>query len=130
MPRAKSSSAAPARPMFSEKRDAKLFAEWGVDFLKYDFCNDKRTPREAYTLMANALRAAGREIRFSLCSWGAGAPWQWGASVAHSWRTGRDLFAVWGAKDAKKLGLPNYLQSVLEAVDNQARLARYAGLYV
>lgn len=110
-----------------EEMDAKTYAEWGVDFLKYDFCNDKRTPREAYTLMANALRAAGREIRFSLCSWGAGAPWQWGASVAHSWRTGRDLFAVWGAKDAKKLGLPNYLQSVLEAVDNQARLARYSG---
>ena len=110
-----------------EELDAATYASWGVDFLKYDFCNDKRPAREAYSRMARALQSTGRDIRFSLCSWGAGAPWQWGATVGHSWRTGRDLFAAWDGTAVKALGLPNYLQSVLEAADNQARLARFAG---
>jgi alpha-galactosidase len=47
--------------------------------------------------------------------------------VGNSWRTGRDLFAVWDRAAAASLGLPGYLQSVMEAVDGQRGLARFAG---
>ncbi|MDR3329326.1 MAG: glycoside hydrolase family 27 protein [Prevotellaceae bacterium] len=83
-----------------EYQDALKYAEWGVDYLKYDWCNtasmssdaDKETyAAEAYTVMSDALRAAGRPVLFSLCEWGSTNPWKWAAPVGHSWRTTGDI---------------------------------------
>jgi len=81
-----------------EEADAQTFADWGVDFLKYDFCyapagTDGPT---LYRRMGQALRATGRPIIFSLCEWGKHEPWTWGASVGgHMWRTTGDINDSW-----------------------------------
>lgn len=59
--------------------DAQTFAEWGVDFLKYDFCHFPKTAdcKTHYRRMAMALKATGRPILFSACNWGVQEPWEW-----------------------------------------------------
>jgi alpha-galactosidase len=81
-----------------EETDAQTFAEWGVDFLKYDYCYvppglDGPT---LYSRMGQALRATGRPILFSLCEWGGREPWKWGARAGgHMWRTTGDIEDSW-----------------------------------
>ncbi len=78
-----------------EFEDAKTFAEWGVDFLKYDFCHFPRTAdcKQAYQTMSIALKHSGREILFSACNWGVKEPWNWMRSIgAHMYRSTRDIF--------------------------------------
>ena len=62
-----------------EEEDAQTFAEWGVDFLKYDFCYKPLgvDGRALYERMGQALRATGRPIVFSMCEWGLMHPWDW-----------------------------------------------------
>ena len=75
-----------------EYQDAFMYAHWGVDYLKYDWCyTNNINPKGAYALMRNALRAAGRPIFFSMCEWGSSKPWEWAAEVGHSWRTTGDI---------------------------------------
>jgi alpha-galactosidase len=75
-----------------EETDAATFAEWGVDYLKYDNCNNQNVPAiERYTKMRDALKATGRDIVFSICEWGQNRPWEWGADVGHLWRTTGDI---------------------------------------
>lgn len=103
-----------------EEVDARSYAAWGVDYLKYDFCDTQGlpgTPRQIYARMATALNRTGRPMLFSLCNWGVGEPHEWGAALGHSWRTGRDVFAAWDEEHVRALRLPSYLQSVLSAVD-------------
>ena len=82
----------------NEEIDAQTFADWEVDFLKYDYCH---VPPGAhgptlYRRMGQALRQTGRAIVFSMCEWGTNKPWEWGASVgAHMWRTTGDIFDTW-----------------------------------
>ena len=66
-----------------EFTDAKTFASWGVDFLKYDFCNfpESGNCRGRYQTMSMALKASGRNILFSACNWGREDPWKWMRSV-------------------------------------------------
>ena len=74
--------------------DARTFADWGVDFLKYDFCNFPETGdcRVRYQTMAMALKATGREILFSACNWGQQEPWSWMRSVgAQMYRSTGDI---------------------------------------
>ena len=74
--------------------DAETFATWGVDFLKYDFCNFPQTGdcRTRYQTMAMALKASGRDILFSACNWGREEPWKWMRSVgAHMYRSTGDI---------------------------------------
>jgi alpha-galactosidase len=80
-----------------EEQDARTFAEWGVDLLKYDWCYaaDVYSTRDEmhalYQLMGSALRATGRPIVYSLCQYGLHAVGEWGARVGASlWRTGGD----------------------------------------
>ncbi len=83
-----------------EAVDAATFAEWGVDFLKYDFCYTAAgsDPIALYRKMGQALRMSGRDIVYSICEWGVNRPWEWAASVgAHLWRTTEDIFDVWGS---------------------------------
>lgn len=75
--------------------DAKTFAEWGVDFLKYDFCYKPITADGPllYRRMGHALRASGREILFSACNWGCDDVWSWIRSTgAHMYRSTGDIF--------------------------------------
>lgn len=78
-----------------EKQDAATFASWGVDYLKYDNCNNQNVDaRTRYTAMAEALRATGRPIFFSVCEWGENKPWLWAGKPpidAGSWRTTGDI---------------------------------------
>jgi len=75
-----------------EYQDAYTYAQWGVDYLKYDWCYTSNiNPKGAYALMRNALRSAGRPILFSMCEWGTSKPWTWAENVGHSWRTTGDI---------------------------------------
>ena len=74
--------------------DAKTFAEWGVDFLKYDFCNFPESGNciNRYHTMSMALKASGREILFSACNWGMQEPWKWMKSIGvHMYRSTGDI---------------------------------------
>jgi alpha-galactosidase len=76
-----------------ENQDAQTYAEWGVDYLKYDWCDhDGLEAEAAYSKMRDALHAAGRPIVFSLCEWGSNKPWEWAQNVGHLWRTTTDIF--------------------------------------
>ncbi len=88
-----------------EEQDARTYARWGVDFLKYDWCGySKVTPgwgveelRKPYALMSAALRSSGRDIVFSFCQYGMGRVWTWGeAAGGHLWRTTADMIDTWG----------------------------------
>jgi len=80
-----------------EVADANKFAEWGVDYLKYDNCNNEKRPAiPRYTAMSNALKATGRPIVFSLCEWGENKPWEWGKQAGGMlWRTTGDISDKW-----------------------------------
>ena len=84
-----------------EEQDARQFAAWGFDLLKYDWCSYGRlfpkphsleTMQKPYRLMGDLLRRQPRDIVFNLCQYGMGDVWKWGAEVGgHSWRTAGDL---------------------------------------
>lgn len=83
-----------------EAIDAKTYAEWGIDLLKYDYCYAPLGQKEAinrYQTMGLALEKSGRSIVFSVCEWGLRKPWKWAAQKAHGqyWRTTPDIFDYW-----------------------------------
>ncbi len=82
-----------------EEQDAKTFASWGIDYLKYDYCNapeDSVTAKIRYKKMAEALRNSGRKIVFSICEWGGRQPWFWAADAGGQlWRTTGDVRDSW-----------------------------------
>ncbi len=87
-----------------ELQDARYFASTGFDYLKYDWCsygvfaNDTTRAElmKPYTLMGNALKAQSRDIIFSLCQYGMGNVWEWGAETGGQlWRTGVDVHDDW-----------------------------------
>jgi len=98
-----------------EAADAKKFAEWGIDYLKYDNCNNERRPAQPrYQAMTDALKATGRSIVFSFCEWGQNKPWEWAAdSGAHLWRTTGDINDSW--------------RSFARLLDLQVGLEKYSG---
>ncbi|KAA6455699.1 glycoside hydrolase family 27 protein [Acidobacteria bacterium AB60] len=113
-----------------EEQDAKMYAEWGIDYLKYDLCsfipevmqkqqpNDKaaqmKLMHEAYEKMGKALRDTGRPIVYSLCQYGWDAVWEWAPALGGNlWRTTGDIQANW-----------NSVYSILSA---QEGLEKYAG---
>jgi alpha-galactosidase len=87
-----------------EIQDAKTFASWGIDYLKYDYCHapsDSVTAKLRYKKMADALKNSGREIVFSICEWGERKPWLWAAGVGGQlWRTTFDVRDSWGSMAA------------------------------
>ena len=79
-----------------EYQDARSYASWNVDFLKYDWCNTGKINAEsAYITMRDALKAAERPIVFSICEWGDNQPWKWGKDVGHLWRVTGDIINCW-----------------------------------
>lgn len=79
-----------------EYQDARTYARWGVDYLKYDWCyHGKQNAEASYKLMRDALYKAGRPIVFSICEWGTTKPWLWAKNVGHLWRTTEDIIDCW-----------------------------------
>jgi alpha-galactosidase len=103
-------------------QDARTYAKWGVDFLKYDWCNNEgQNARAAYLTMSDALKATGRPILFSICEWGHNEPWTWGKGVGQMWRTTGDIVSAFEAKlNWGGLG-------VVEIIDKNEPLWSYAG---
>lgn len=79
-----------------EYQDARTYASWDVDYLKYDWCNtDKINAESAYTTMRDALYKAGRPVVFSICEWGDNEPWKWAKDIGHLWRVTGDIINCW-----------------------------------
>ncbi len=78
-----------------EEQDAETYAKWGIDYLKYDWCQSSGSleqMKSAYTKMHDALEKTGRPIVLSLCQYGWNKVWEWGASVGGNlWRTTGDI---------------------------------------
>ncbi|MCD4773467.1 MAG: glycoside hydrolase family 27 protein [Bacteroidales bacterium] len=105
-----------------EFQDARTYAAWEVDYLKYDWCyHGKQNPEASYSLMRDALALAGRPIVFSICEWGSNKPWLWAKDIGHLWRTTEDILNCWDCKeDWGGMGWPLIL-------DKQDGLEKYAG---
>lgn len=112
-----------------EFQDALQFAEWGIDYLKYDWCNtDNLVAEEAYKTMAHALMAAGRHIVFSICEWGNNKPWLWGAKYGHLWRTTGDIVDCWNCELGHGSWVSNGILRILDMqMDKNLNLRQYAG---
>lgn len=83
-----------------EWTDAQTFAEWGVDYLKYDYCYRpwNRRGEELYRAMGHALANSGREILFSACNWGADESQKWIRTTgADMWRSTGDIVDNWNS---------------------------------
>jgi alpha-galactosidase len=97
-----------------EYQDAKTYAAWGVDFVKVDWCHTTGlNAKTQYTLWRDAVAASGRTMVLSICNWGIDAPWTWGPSTGHLWRTTGDRIDTW--------------HGFLDVLDKNAVLARHAG---
>ncbi len=97
-----------------EYQDARTYARYGVDYLKYDWCgSSSQDAKSTYANMRDALYAAGRPIVFSICEWGSNKPWEWAVSVGNLWRTTGDISDNW--------------DSMIDIFTRQKDLARYAG---
>ena len=113
-----------------EEQDAKMYADWGIDYLKYDLCSFrqdvmfKQAPNDeaaqmkmmfdAYVKMGKALKATGRPIVFSLCQYGWDSPWEWAPALGGNlWRTTGDIEPRW--------------QSIYDILSQQEGLEHYAG---
>lgn len=108
-----------------EFQDAQTYANWGIDYLKYDWCNTEGLKAEgAYKTITAALRKAGRPIVLSICEWGNDNPWKWGQSVGHLWRTTGDIYNCFDCINDhgswKSWG-------VMQILDKQDGLRQYAG---
>jgi alpha-galactosidase len=105
-----------------EEMDARTYAEWGVDYLKYDWCNTEgQDARDSYARMSRALRASGRPIVFSICEWGSTKPWLWAQGIGHLWRTTGDIQDCWDC--GKSWGG----MGIVHIIDLQAELFPYSG---
>ncbi|GLJ35358.1 hypothetical protein SUGI_0711200 [Cryptomeria japonica] len=97
-----------------EEQDAKTFASWGVDYLKYDNCNNaSKDTKERYQNMSMALSKVGRPIFYSMCEWGQENPATWAPKIANSWRTTGDIHNNW--------------ESMISRADQNDMWASYAG---
>lgn len=121
-----------------EEIDAATYAEWGVDYLKYDFCflpqcieqtrestKAKRNvwlhffgprnyhSREIYTPMAEALARQDKDIVYSICNWGVEEPWLWAPQLGHLWRTTPDIRPYFKGLNMKYL----FFQSIMKIIN-------------
>ena len=109
-----------------EEQDAKTFASWGIDYLKYDYCGaptDASTSFVRYKKMGDALRKSGRDIEFGVCEWGQRAPWTWAAGAGGQlWRTTYDVRDKWKRRPSENNG-----EGIMDILDINAELSNYAG---
>ena len=109
-----------------EVEDAATFAEWGVDYLKYDYCHapdDRDEAIRRYARMGEALRRCGRPIVYAVCEWGSRQPWSFpDLAHGHSARTTFDIIDAWDGN----LDYSNRGASVTQILDRQHGLHTYA----
>jgi alpha-galactosidase len=106
-----------------EALDARTFADWGFDFLKYDWCSYGRVAggnslehlQRPYRLMWGELQKLDRDVVFNLCQYGMGEVWKWGGEVGNCWRTTGDLGLEAGAA-----GLPGFYKIALSNAQHSA----------
>jgi alpha-galactosidase len=115
-----------------EFQDALKYAEWGVDYLKYDWCNSGTADaKDAYMRMRDALYAAKRPVVFSICEWGHSKPWEWAKDVGHLWRTTGDITDCYDCIQRWEHGWKVILDlqySQVQPADGQGNgIAQYAG---
>ena len=105
-----------------EFQDARQYAAWEVDYLKYDWCNNgKQNSESAYSIMRDALQQTNRPIVYSICEWGSTQPWLWAKDVGHLWRTTADILDCWDCKeDWGGIG-------IMRIVDQQVGLEPFSG---
>jgi alpha-galactosidase len=110
-----------------EFQDARQYAAWGVDYLKFDWCSTTtQDARSSYALMRDALNASGRPIVFSICEWGTAKPWLWAKDIGNLWRTTGDIKDRWqGLEKWPDGGCCSY--GMLDILDMQDGLESYAG---
>ena len=97
-----------------EEIDAKTYAEWGVDYLKYDNCfTDGSPPEIRFPIMRDALLKQNRPIFYSICEWGINNPATWAPKVGNSWRTTIDIYNSW--------------ESMIYIIDTNNQWHKYAG---
>ena len=108
-----------------EQQDAKTFAEWGIDYLKYDYCHapsDSAVAHERYKKMADALQNSGRKIVLGVCEWGQLNPEKWARQAGGSlWRVSFDVRDMW--KDIVKQGG----MGIIDIINVAEPLYKYAG---
>ncbi len=103
-----------------EYQDARTYASWSVDYLKYDWCNHGTADaKETYKTMRDALYAAGRPIVLSICEWGNNKPWLWAKDIGHLWRTTGDITDCYDCQEVYSMGWKVIL-------DSQVGLEKYA----
>ncbi|KAJ3528219.1 hypothetical protein NM688_g8024 [Phlebia brevispora] len=123
-----------------EEIDAQTYAEWGVDYLKYDNCYNEGlsgTPKISYDRFANmsrALNATGRPILYSMCNWGEDGPWNFASNIANSWRISGDIMDNFGRYDDRcpctsmlDCKLPGYHCAMARIIDFAAPVGQKAG---
>ncbi|EFP88576.1 hypothetical protein PGT21_036540 [Puccinia graminis f. sp. tritici] len=124
-----------------EINDAQAYADWGVDYLKYDNCYNEGlsgTPSISatrYRTMRNALNDTGRPIVYSLCQWGEDQVWNWGATIANSWRISGDIYDNFDRPDDRcpcpdssvPCPLAGFHCSVMNILEKAAGLGQKAG---
>ena len=112
-----------------EAQHIALFDSWGVDMLKYDFCNSEADSKTSYSQMGKVINKLNEERKakgaipfvFNICEWGKTEPWTWGAEAGgSSWRATSDAREDW-------IG-DNSLPGVIGGVDVVRRLWMYAGV--
>ena len=110
-----------------ETIDAKQYADWGFDLLKYDACGvpgDRQETSRRYKLMGDALKASGRDILFYICEWGQRDPWLWGPDAGGTcWRISYDTRDIWDHEryDGGHCG-------TIQVIDIMKNIGYYAGV--
>ncbi len=101
-----------------EDRDAKTFASWGIDYLKYDNCNipNGSDQKADYKKMQNALANCGRPIVFSICAWGYA---DWMPSTGNLWRTTGDITDKWDNGN-------DWFRGIINLIDDNAKFTSSA----
>ncbi|MEJ0103710.1 MAG: glycoside hydrolase family 27 protein [Bacteroidota bacterium] len=114
-----------------EQQDARTFASWGIDYLKYDYCGapgDSVTAKTRYKAMADALRKSGRNIVFSICEWGHRFPWLWAAAAGGQlWRCAGDVRDKWRDNDPNRNPPYTGAYGISDIIDDNAALSKYSG---
>ncbi len=113
-----------------EEQDAGTFAGWGIDYLKYDYCNappDMETAKIRYKSIADALTHSGRNMVLGICEWGDRQPWLWGRSVGGSlWRIAGDIRDKWSSEN-DSLNIEKGGVGIMDAIRADADIAGFAG---
>lgn len=109
-----------------EYQDARFYAQLGIDYLKYDWCNTKGiSAPEAYATMSDALKVAGRPIVFSLCEWGDNRPWEWAAPIGQLWRISGDIYPCFDCEFKHPENWSSW--GVMRIVEMRKDIRKYAG---